>query len=172
MSRLLREPCSTAIRGSAILPRFDRFWRAVAPARPTAPLRLLLIVAVIELLAWAVVTPPLQGPDESAHYSYAQYLAETGHKPQFAAGDGTVSRETGAALNSFNLYALPGRGDARPFWSRAELGSFKNYERTATDADRKNGGGPNALAKNPPLYYAYEAIPYRLTGTPASARAC
>jgi hypothetical protein len=127
------------------------------------PLRLLLVVAAIEAVAWTVAIAPLNGPDESAHYSYVQYLAETGHKPEFAAGTGIVSQETGTALNAFNLYALVGRVDARPFWSAADQKAFARYEASAPRSQRSDGSGPNSVAKNPPLYYAYQAIPYRLT---------
>jgi 4-amino-4-deoxy-L-arabinose transferase-like glycosyltransferase len=126
------------------------------------PLRLILAVALIEMLAWSVVIAPLQGPDESAHYSYAQYLAETGHRPLYAGGDSIVSRDTGTAYAGFNLYGLVGRPDARPFWQSSDYNGWKRAQKALTKADRSNGSGPNAVAKNPPLYYAYETIPYKL----------
>jgi 4-amino-4-deoxy-L-arabinose transferase-like glycosyltransferase len=126
------------------------------------PLRVILVVALIEVLAWSVVLAPLQGPDESAHYSYTQYLAETGHRPMYDTGANTVSSETGTAYAAFNLYGLVGRPSARPFWSQSEYDGWQRAQSGLTDEQRKNGSGPNAVAKNPPLYYAYESIPYRI----------
>jgi 4-amino-4-deoxy-L-arabinose transferase-like glycosyltransferase len=129
--------------------------------RIPVPLRLLLVVAAIEVLAWTVVTAPFQAPDEAAHYAYTQYFAETGHKPSFDGGRGIVSRETDGIFSGFNLYTLKRQPSARPFWTRSENAYWHDFEKTLTAVDRKNGSGPNSVAKNPPLYYAYEAIPYR-----------
>ena len=122
-----------------------------------------MLVALVEVLAWSVVTAPFQGPDEAAHYAYAQYLGETGHKPSYGGGGGIVSRETDGLFSGFNLYTLKRQAAARPFWTKSELHAWQHYERTLSSSDRGNGSGPNSVAKNPPLYYALEAIPYKLT---------
>jgi Predicted membrane protein (DUF2142) len=126
------------------------------------PLALLLVVAVVEMLAWNVATPLMQGPDESAHASYVQYLAETGHKPGFDGGTGTLSTEFGNGLYAFNLYALVGERDGKPFWNRVVERDWEQVDKQFGHSARSNGSGPNAVAKNPPLYYGYEAIPYKL----------
>jgi Predicted membrane protein (DUF2142) len=125
------------------------------------PLRLLLLVGLIEVLAWTAVTAPFQGPDEAAHYAYVQYFAETGHKPSFDGGGGIVSRETDGVFSGFNLYTLKQQPTARPFSTSSEKSYWQDYEKTVKPADRASGSGPNSVAKNPPLYYAYESIPYR-----------
>ncbi len=46
--------------------------------------RLVIAVALIALahgLLWSVLIPPFQSPDETEHFAYAQYLAETGRLP-------------------------------------------------------------------------------------------
>ena len=140
-------------RGQSILSRLSRI---------PAPLRALLVVALLEVVCWTAVTAPFLGPDEPAHFGYAQHLAETGNKPQYETGDGgTVSTEAGSALFQMNLWPLIGVGSARPFWSDADVREWERVERSLADDAGKNGGGPNAVAKNPPLYYAYQAIPYR-----------
>src|SRR4051794_33324113 len=50
------------------------------------PLRILLAIALVELLAWTIAMAPFQGPDENNHFAYAQQLAETGGKPSFGSG--------------------------------------------------------------------------------------
>ena len=49
--------------------------------RIPAPLALLLAVATIQFLAWMLVLPALQAPDESSHFAYTQRLVETGERP-------------------------------------------------------------------------------------------
>src|SRR5436190_8007115 len=82
--------------------------------RIPVPLRILLMIAVVEVLAWTVATAPLQGPDEQNHFAYAQQIAETGSKPSFAPGTQTISAEEGALLSTLNLWQLIGNSQARP----------------------------------------------------------
>jgi hypothetical protein len=124
------------------------------------PLALMLAVAALLTVAWTFTTTPFQGPDEPAHFNYAQHLAETGKKPSVAKGDHPDSSEVFASLYFFNLDQLAGVSDARPAWSRLEEQRFQKIDDAAGEAAEKDGSGPNPLAKNPPLYYAYEAVPY------------
>jgi 4-amino-4-deoxy-L-arabinose transferase-like glycosyltransferase len=125
------------------------------------PLVVLLVFALVQGLAWSVMTAPLQGPDEPAHVAYAQHLAETGHGPSNAVKQGSVSTEIAVAQAELNLLPIIGHTNGRPTWSEFDRVSRKLDALPA--AARKNGSGPNALAQNPPLYYVYEAIAYRLS---------
>jgi 4-amino-4-deoxy-L-arabinose transferase-like glycosyltransferase len=125
------------------------------------PLALLLAFALVQGLAWAAFTLPLHGPDEPAHVAYAQHLAETGKAPRTTGGDGPVSTELARAQYEINLRPIFGHAEARPTWSAVEPVAAQ-LDRIP-DAQRKNGSGPNAVAHNPPLYYAYEAVAYRLS---------
>ena len=70
--------------------------RVVAPVRALHPaLVVLLVLAAAHGVAWAVVTAPLNGPDESAHFAYVQDLAENHHAPSRQTGTGSVSTEVG-----------------------------------------------------------------------------
>ncbi len=40
-----------------------------------------LIVAFVNAAIWTALIPPFQVPDETDHFAYAQYLAETGKPP-------------------------------------------------------------------------------------------
>jgi 4-amino-4-deoxy-L-arabinose transferase-like glycosyltransferase len=134
-------------------------WRR-ARALPM-PLVVLLVFALIQGLAWSVMTAPLQGPDEPAHFAYAQHLAETGHGPSTAVRGGSVSSEMAVALDGLGLVPIIGHTNGRPTWSA--LGRVSRQLDELPASARKNGSGPNALGQNPPLYYAYEAIAYRLS---------
>ena len=137
-----------------------RVWRraAVVPR----PLALLLLLALIEVFAWVMVTPAFQGPDEIAHYAYTQNLAENGKKPLYDGGNGTESTLAGSAAYYLDLRAIGGNAGARPFWSKADQRGWAAVEKGQQPGARKDAGGPNAVAKNPPLYYAYEAGVYKL----------
>ena len=126
------------------------------------PLAVLLGVALLLSVAWATANAPLQGPDEIAHVSYVQNLAENGKKPQYGTGSGTESTELATADYFFGLHPSVGVIDARPMWSQADRRAYAAIAKTLPPSARKNAGGPNAIAKNPPLYYAYQVIFYKL----------
>jgi hypothetical protein len=122
------------------------------------PLALLLAAAAILTVAWAFTTAPFQAPDEPAHFAYTQHIAETGHKPAVTGGNGLPdSSQAGGALGMFNLDQLESTADARPAWTKLEE---RRYGAILKTAEKDNGAGPNPIAKNPPLYYAYQLVPY------------
>jgi hypothetical protein len=121
------------------------------------PLALLLAASAVLIVAWAFTTAPFQGPDEPAHFSYAQYLAETGHRPSVTVGGRPEASKAGGTLGTFNLDQLAGVADARPAWTQLEE---RRYMDRLADAPEDDGSGPNPIAKNPPLYYAYQVVPY------------
>src|SRR4051794_22943188 len=89
--------------------------------RVPVPLRILLVVALVEVLAWTVATAPFQGPDENNHFAYAQQLAETGSKPSFGTGSQSISQDEGAGLATLNLWQLIGNTQAKPSWSPLDV---------------------------------------------------
>lgn len=121
-------------------------------------LALLLAVGAMQSLAWDVAVPPFQGPDESTHFAYLQYLAENGKMPSTTRGG--ASTEESEALRWLNLRPLIGNLSARPAWTSADLAAFREIERHEAKGSRGNGVGENPLGKNPPLYYAAMAVPY------------
>lgn len=130
------------------------------------PLLALLLAGLVLSVAWSVATAPLQGPDEHNHLAYVQQLAETGNGPMFEGkGDGTWSTEQTTWMRSENLLSLIGNVTARPAWSAAEQTQWSRRASRLSAADRRDGSGPNPVAQNPPLYYAYAAVPYRLASS-------
>src|SRR4051794_14400555 len=124
------------------------------------PLALLLCVTAVLTVAWAFTLAPFQGPDEPAHFNYTQHLAETGHKPSVAVGDHPDSSQVANSLFYLNLDQLAGVVDARPSWAPVEERRVQEIFDALGSKGEKDGAGPNPLAKNPPLYYAYATIPY------------
>src|SRR5271166_3203968 len=140
--------------------------RAAAVLRriPT-PLLVLLVIGLIEGVAWIVVLPPLQGPDEVSHFAYVQKVAETGsipwhissHEP--ARAGHAYSTEVEVAGLCSGLTGLERNPAARaPASSVDERVCFAELNRLPAGA-RSDGGFTSAF-KNPPLYYLYEAVPY------------
>jgi 4-amino-4-deoxy-L-arabinose transferase-like glycosyltransferase len=127
------------------------------------PLAALLAVATIQVVAWILVLPPFQGPDEEAHFAYVQYLAETGETPDRYGGSGrSYSTEEGEAMRWANLLVLRGVLAARPEWTVAAEQRWHELEASLPQEASSDGDGPNAAGQNPPLYYALETIPYHL----------
>jgi hypothetical protein len=121
------------------------------------------VVAAIEVVAWSLVMPPFQGPDEMAHFAYVQHLAETGEAPDRTGGSGrNISTEQAEAIRWENLHALVGVLGMRPGWAEAEERRWREVEASLPEEASADGDGPNAVGQNPPLYYALETIPYHL----------
>jgi Predicted membrane protein (DUF2142) len=137
-------------------------WVGKARAVPR-PLAALLAMATIQVVAWVLVLPPFQGPDEDAHFAYVQHLAETGERPDLADGSGfSYSTEQGEAMKWADLFALRGVIGARPGWTQAAERRWHELEMSLPDK-ASSDSGQNAAGPNPPLYYSLEAIPYHLS---------
>jgi hypothetical protein len=130
--------------------------------RVPLPLALLLGVAAVLTLGWALATAPLQGPDESDHVGYVEHLATTGHIPSATSGKSAYATDEGAALASGFSRMYQNRL-ARPPWSDAAQRGFREYEDHLPAGAQKTGEGPNSVGKNPPLYYALAAVVWKLT---------
>ncbi len=123
--------------------------------RLPAGLGALLLITLVLTTTWAIATPAWQAPDEPAHFSYTQAIVELGRLPggEGRADSTEVSRSTAAANTDqvvFNRRAQPPFDDA----------PRRAFAETATDAERRDGGGPSSTSTYPPLYYALEALPY------------
>ena len=106
-----------------------------------------------------------QGPDEITHASYSQQLAETGNAPSYGGSGLPVATEMAAALDWMNLRPTIGVPASRPAQTEVEERVWERDIRpTLSEAQRRDGTGPSPLAQNPPLYYAYEALPYLAFG--------
>lgn len=135
------------------------------------PLVILVALALVQALAWMVLLPPWQGPDEARHFAYTQRLVETSSIPWFPGGDprdprrpAEYSTELQTATAWAGTFALqlnlqdrpPGSPVAEALWRRADV--------PLRDRDRGDGGYSSSMA-NPPLYYLYTAIPYTATSS-------
>lgn len=126
------------------------------------PLAALLAMATIQVVAWILVLPPFQGPDEEAHFAYVQHLAETGERPGLpGVGGRSYSTEQAEAMKWADLFVLRGVLAARPGWAEAEEQRWREVESSLSD-EASSDSDNNAAGQNPRLYYALETIPYHL----------
>jgi 4-amino-4-deoxy-L-arabinose transferase-like glycosyltransferase len=124
--------------------------------RVPRPLALLLIVVAGFGVAWALITPAWQSPDEDAHFSYVQTLGELGRLP--GGEGGPVSTEQLTAQTATNVDAVIFSTYSQPEPSHAAFDTWLH----SNTGNPKDGGGPNSASAYPPAYYLYETIPYLL----------
>ncbi|HEX4483915.1 MAG TPA: DUF2142 domain-containing protein [Solirubrobacteraceae bacterium] len=121
------------------------------------------IVALANGLAWSLIVPPFQVPDENAHYAYVQQVAERGTLPrQLPPGSGLSPRED-QTLNALLTFGIVGHRDNPA--PETEVQQQVLDQIAAAKLPAKGSGDALAATPNPPLYYALQAIPYKLVGS-------
>jgi len=135
--------------------------QARASRAPRIILAALVFVALAQGAVWALVTPPLNGPDEESHAPYAQYLAETGKIPSEFTGHGTSSEQIFSLVGGLGADALIDNPTGRINWPASA--SVDRSLAKLPPGSGNTGEGPNPAASYPPLYYGLVAIAYRLT---------
>jgi 4-amino-4-deoxy-L-arabinose transferase-like glycosyltransferase len=118
------------------------------------------LVMLANALAWSLIVPPFQVPDENAHYAYVQQVAERGTVPRAAAPEGPISPAADATLGAIRFYQIIGDSHNPAPLSQLEQRGVEQVERKHLS----NLGSGDALSatNNPPLYYLLEAVPYKL----------
>jgi hypothetical protein len=131
--------------------------------RVPVALALLMIVAFLAAVAWCLVLPPLQGPDEVGHFAYVQAIVEKGSIPWRSSESSNTgsaySTEVGVAGACSGITGLAQNLSARaPASVVDERACFAALNRLPRGA--RSDGGFTSAEKNPPLYYLYESLPY------------
>jgi 4-amino-4-deoxy-L-arabinose transferase-like glycosyltransferase len=134
--------------------RLRAAWRALP-----GPLVALLGAVLLLGVAWALVVPPFQAPDEQSHAGYVQSLVEGPGLPG-TAGRPLFSSEQLAAQVAVNSDQTAANPLGRPQWSAVAWRAWERRDARLPDAARGDGGGPNPAASNPPLFYLYDTLPY------------
>lgn len=129
--------------------------------RPPRAAWLCALVALANGLAWSLIIPPFQVPDENAHYAYVQQVAERGTVPHVVVLEGPLSPREDQILGALLTFGIVGH--------RENPAPATQVQQEVIDGIAKQNlpgvGSGDALTatSNPPLYYALEAIPYKLT---------
>ncbi|TML98495.1 MAG: DUF2142 domain-containing protein [Actinobacteria bacterium] len=128
--------------------------------RLPGPLLALLAVAAVMACAWIVLIPPLQGPDEGGHIAYVQKMVERKTVPFFEErAPYRYSTEERIAGFYGGFEPLRGNLDARPLWTPVDVAIWRRAD-AAAGPDAKRDALYDQSFRNPPLYYAYAAVPY------------
>ncbi len=134
--------------------------RAAARRVPAAAWACALI-ALANGLAWSLIVPPFQVPDENAHYAYVQQIAERGTLPRVVSPEGPLSPREDQMIAALLAFGVVGHRDNPAPGTEVQqqvIDAVANQNRTALGS-----GDALTATGNPPLYYALEAIPYKLT---------
>jgi 4-amino-4-deoxy-L-arabinose transferase-like glycosyltransferase len=119
-------------------------------------------VAVLNSLAWGLLTPTFQVPDEPFHLSYVQDLAEHGKPPEpkpFVAD--RYSDELGLIVSAANLVVINFNPFGRPSWSVQQDAELEAALAKKPSTD--NPGAIGSLKDYPPLFYAVLVPLYEAT---------
>jgi hypothetical protein len=129
-------------------------------------LAVLLVVTVVEGLAWCMTVPPMQGADELEHYAYVARIVEA-HSVPWLGGTSShtafaYSSEEGTAGRCAGIFGMEQNLSARAPGS--VIDEHICYHELASLPQRARAdGGATSADRNPPAYYLYEAVPYLLT---------
>ncbi|MEA2481343.1 MAG: hypothetical protein QOJ07_3265, partial [Thermoleophilaceae bacterium] len=145
--------------------------RLLATAAEWNPRRVALLVALLAFgnaAAWAIVTPAFNAPDESEHFAYVQWFAETGKTVARAPDPNRPiysSQET-LALDATRIFSNNEAADGRPPWLK--LDERRLAQRTQAGYHghprQDNGGGNTAATQaHSPVYYGLLAPAYLVT---------
>jgi len=135
---------------------------AGALARVPRPAIACALVALACALAWSLLVPPFQVPDENAHYAYVQQVAERGTLPRHVPPEGQLSPAEDTTLAALGFYQIVGEAQNPAPFSQLQQDRIEAAAR-AHLATRGSGDALSAT-NNPPLYYALAAVPYKLAG--------
>jgi 4-amino-4-deoxy-L-arabinose transferase-like glycosyltransferase len=127
--------------------------------RPPAALVALLAATFVLAMAWALVTPAFQSPDEQSHFGYVQSLVEGPGLPG-KAGRPLFSSEQMLAAAQSNADQAAAQPDVKMEWSPLVYERWRAADAALPAGARGDGGGPNPASSNPPLYYLVEAPAY------------
>jgi 4-amino-4-deoxy-L-arabinose transferase-like glycosyltransferase len=133
------------------------------------PLLAILAVVLVAGLAWTFAVPPLQGADESAHFSYVQEIADAHEIPWRDKTKGTLDADFAPAVSSelrtawvwAGLEPLRGNLAARPLWTKQDERIWAR-EDAKLGPDAKKDAVGSQVFRNPPLYYLTAVVPYEI----------
>ena len=121
------------------------------------------LVMLANGLAWSLIVPPFEVPDENAHYAYVQQVAERGTLPRPVAPEGRLSPAQDATLAAVGFYQIV--GETRNPAPMSELQQLAVDAVGRAPLSTRGSGDALSATNNPPLYYVLEAVPYKLASS-------
>jgi 4-amino-4-deoxy-L-arabinose transferase-like glycosyltransferase len=129
--------------------------------RPPRAAYLCALIGTLNVLAWGIIIPPFEVPDENAHYAYVQQLAEARSLPHQAPVYGGLSPREDQILAVIDAFEIPGAP-----MNPAPLTQVEQQRLEAIQHEKLSAHGSGdalSAAANPPLYYTLETIPYAIS---------
>lgn len=120
------------------------------------------LVALANGVAWSLIVPPFQVPDENAHYAYVQQVAERGTVPRGVAIEGSLSPREDQLLGALLTYGVIGHRDNPAPYAQVQQQVIDGVVNQRLSA--RGSGDALTATNNPPLFYALQAVPYKLMG--------
>jgi 4-amino-4-deoxy-L-arabinose transferase-like glycosyltransferase len=122
-------------------------------------------VAILNALAWALITPAWHGPDEPDHFAYTQALAELGHTPEKEQSDvPPFSSSQTLALDAASAYSVVDLPDTRPPWLPADEERYDRILAETPHAGDDGGGYLLSTSSHLPGYYGLTIPSYEAGG--------
>jgi hypothetical protein len=118
------------------------------------------LVALANGLAWSLIVPPFEVPDENAHYAYVAQVAERGTLPHPGPAAGPLSPAEDNTLATIRFYEMVGEPHNPAPFSALQQDAIEAVAREPLST--RGDGDALTATNNPPLYYVLEAIPYKL----------
>ena len=96
-------------------------------------------MALANGLAWSLIVPPFQVPDENAHYAYVQQVAERGTLPRASANPGPLSPAQDVVLADLLTYGVIGNPrNLAPFSDEVRQDAVRSHRRERERQSRKH----------------------------------
>jgi 4-amino-4-deoxy-L-arabinose transferase-like glycosyltransferase len=120
------------------------------------------LIACLNAVAWSILTPPFQAPDETDHFAYVQQLVASGLPP--SSSKEAYSQAEEVALTDLNQFAVRLQPENHTIFARAEQQKLQSDLIRVERLPQRPAIGAEVATGQPPLYYALQAIPYTLSG--------
>jgi 4-amino-4-deoxy-L-arabinose transferase-like glycosyltransferase len=117
-------------------------------------------VATLNAVAWSLITPPFQVPDEQAHFAYVEQLARGHSLPSSASQEYALDEVQ--ALEDLEVGRVSFQPQHGTIASREQQRVLEGHLQGAKARTPGSTGAAGTAASEPPLYYALEAVPYEL----------
>jgi 4-amino-4-deoxy-L-arabinose transferase-like glycosyltransferase len=118
------------------------------------------LVACLNAVAWSIITPPFEVPDEQSHFAYVEELARLHRLP--SSGAQRYASDEQEAIDDVESWRINLQPEQHALASRAQQRKLESDLALEVNNSTPGLGDAGAAATEPPLYYALETIPYEL----------
>ena len=122
---------------------------------------LVVVAALANAIAWGLIIPPFQVPDETAHFYYTNYLARTGELPHGNPEQDWYSDEVNLVLGAMDFYRVIGVEQNRQPWTPDAGRTLRAAEQAPVD--RVGRGDASTATSNSPEYYLLQTAAFNLS---------